>query len=158
MINSRMILLLALIGFVTLTHSADTPFEFERADEEQLYKELVSELRCLVCQNQSLADSHAGLAQDLRNEVYKMVREGTPKKDIIAFLVARYGDFVLYRPPLKNTTLLLWFGPFLLLLVAALAAFILVKNRAATKVTELDSDQQKKIRLLLDDDAAEKDK
>ena len=87
-----------------------------------------------------------------------MVREGTAKKDIIAFLVARYGDFVLYRPPLKSTTLLLWFGPFLILLVAAFAAFILVKNRAAKEVTELDSDQQEKIRLLLDDDAAGKDK
>ena len=158
MISSRIILLLTLLGFVTLTHSADTPFEFERLDEEQKYKELVSEIRCLVCQNQSLADSHAGLAQDLRNEIYHMVREGTAKKDIIAFLVARYGDFVLYRPPLKSTTLLLWFGPFLILLVAALAAFILVKNRAAKEVTELDSDQQEKIRLLLDDDAAGKDK
>jgi len=153
-----MILLLALIGFVTLTHSADTPFEFKRADEEQLYKELVNELRCLVCQNQSLADSPAGLAQDLRNEVYKMVREGNPKKDIVAFMVARYGDFVLYRPPLKYSTLLLWFGPFLLLLIAALAAFILVKSRAAKEVTELDSEQQEKIRLLRDNDAAGKEK
>ena len=108
MTNIRLILFLVLFGSVMLTHSADTPFEFERSDQEQKYKELVSELRCLVCQNQSLADSHAPLAQDLRNEVYLMVRQGKNKQDIVAFLVARYGDFVLYNSFQKQQCSALW--------------------------------------------------
>ena len=156
-INFKIILQLTLSGFITLTQAADIPFEFERADQEQKFKDLVIELRCLVCQNQSLADSHAPLAQDLRNEIYKMVKEETPKPQIIDFLVARYGDFVLYKPPFKNTTLLLWFGPFLLLLIAMIIAFLLVRNRGNLEVSELDSEQQEKIRLLLNDADAESD-
>ncbi len=127
----------------------DIPFEFERADHEQRYKELVDELRCMVCQNQTLADSHAPLAQDLRNEVYKMVVEDKQKQDIIDFLVQRYGDFVLYKPPLKNTTLLLWFGPFLLLLLACVAGFFLVRNRSRAVPEELSQDQKERVRQLL---------
>lgn len=74
------------------------------------------ELRCLVCQNQTIADSHAELAVDLRNQVREKLEQGMSDKDIIAYMVERYGDFVLYRPPVKTTTWLLWFGPFLLLI------------------------------------------
>jgi cytochrome c-type biogenesis protein CcmH len=158
MINIRTIMLLALLGLASITYAADTPFEFEHPQHEQQYMELIAELRCLVCQNQSLADSHAGLAQDLRNEVYKMVSEETPKPEIIEFLVARYGDFVLYRPPLKNTTLLLWFGPFILLLVAVITAFMIVKSRANTEVTELNAEQQEKLKQLLVEEGQEKNK
>lgn len=74
------------------------------------------ELRCLVCQNQTIADSHAELAVDLRNQVREKLEQGMSDKDIVAYMVQRYGDFVLYRPPVKTTTWLLWFGPFLLLI------------------------------------------
>lgn len=74
------------------------------------------ELRCLVCQNQTIADSHAELAVDLRNQVREKLEQGMSDKDILAYMVERYGDFVLYRPPVKMTTWLLWFGPFLLLI------------------------------------------
>jgi cytochrome c-type biogenesis protein CcmH len=74
------------------------------------------ELRCLVCQNQTIADSHAELAVDLRNQVREKLEQGMSDKDIVAYMVERYGDFVLYRPPVKTTTWLLWFGPFLLLI------------------------------------------
>lgn len=74
------------------------------------------ELRCLVCQNQTIADSHAELAVDLRNQVREKLEQGMSDKDILAYMVERYGDFVLYRPPVKTTTWLLWFGPFLLLI------------------------------------------
>ena len=95
-------------------------FTFATEAEEQHFKDLLAELRCLVCQNQSLADSDAELAHDLRAEVYGMVQQGQSDTQIIDFLVERYSDFVLYNPPLKPATWLLWFGPFVLLAIAAL--------------------------------------
>ncbi|HTD89951.1 MAG TPA: cytochrome c-type biogenesis protein, partial [Burkholderiales bacterium] len=84
------------------------------ADEsalDQRVQRIAEELRCLVCQNQSLADSHADLAIDLKNQVREKLKQGASEKDVIAFMTERYGDFVLYRPPVKATTLVLWFGP-----------------------------------------------
>ena len=149
---SRVVLLLGLSLLYSITYAADTPFEFENLQHEQLYKELVVELRCLVCQNQSLSDSHAPLAQDLRNEVYKMVNGGAVKQEIIDFLVYRYGDFVLYKPSLKKSTFLLWFGPFILLIVALSIAAVMIKNRSSSKVEELSDEQTDKIKSLLEDD------
>ena len=83
---------------------------------EQRVHALTEELRCLVCQNQTIADSHADLAIDLKNQVREKLKQGMSDKDIIDYMVQRYGDFVLYRPPVKSTTWLLWFGPFLLLI------------------------------------------
>jgi cytochrome c-type biogenesis protein CcmH len=90
--------------------------------------ELASELRCLVCQNQTIADSHAGLAVDLRNQVREMLRRGDSREQIVEYMTARYGDFVLYRPPLKQSTVFLWFGP-ALLLVGGIAVLVLVLRR-----------------------------
>ena len=86
------------------------------------------ELRCLVCQNQTIADSHADLAVDLRNQVREMLRQGQGRDQIVSYMTARYGDFVLYRPPLKESTALLWFGPAALLL-GGLAVLVLVLRR-----------------------------
>jgi cytochrome c-type biogenesis protein CcmH len=149
---SRVVLLLVLAALHSIGNAADTPFEFEKYQHEKLYKELVIELRCLVCQNQSLSDSHAPLAQDLRNEVYKMVNAGVAKQEIIDFLVERYGDFVLYKPSLKKSTFLLWFGPFILLVVALGVAAVMIKNRVGPEVEELSSEQADKIKSLLQDD------
>jgi len=91
---------------------------------------LAAELRCLVCQNQTIADSHAGLAVDLRNQVREMLRQGRSDAEVLAYMTARYGDFVLYRPPMKETTALLWLGP-LLLFGGALLALVLVLRRRA---------------------------
>jgi len=88
---------------------------------EKRLQELSAELRCLVCQNQNIADSNAELAQDLRREIRSMIKDGKSNGDIIDFMVTRYGDFVLYRPPLKASTLLLWGGPLALLLIGILA-------------------------------------
>jgi cytochrome c-type biogenesis protein CcmH len=90
------------------------------AQQEARYKTLAEELRCLVCQNQTLADSNADLAVDLKNQVREQLAAGQSNDQIRAYLVARYGDFVLYKPPIQNNTLLLWGGPFALLGVAAL--------------------------------------
>ncbi|MCX8049843.1 MAG: cytochrome c-type biogenesis protein CcmH [Methylohalobius sp.] len=97
---------------------------------ETRYHHLIEELRCLVCQNQSLADSNADLAEDLRSEVYTMLLAGKSDQEIVDFLVSRYGDFVLYRPPLKTTTALLWLGPFIAMALGALTLWRLIRRRS----------------------------
>ena len=97
---------------------------------------ITSELRCLVCQNQTIADSHAELAIDLRDQVREMVKRGDSQEQIVAYMTARYGDFVLYRPPVRKTTWLLWFGP-LLLLVFSVSMLILHLRRRRNQPAEL---------------------
>jgi cytochrome c-type biogenesis protein CcmH len=94
--------------------------------------ELAKQLRCLVCQNETIADSRAGLAVDLRNKLREQMAAGKSDEEIIAFMTERYGDFVLYRPPLKATTVLLWAGPFLLLAIGVLVGWRVVRARART--------------------------
>ena len=127
--HGRLALFLAglLLAFAA---AALTPQTFRDAAEETRFQDLIRELRCLVCQNQNLADSDAGLAQDLRNEVLQMMREGKTDAEIRGFLVARYGEFVLYRPPVQPTTWLLWFGPAVVLL-AGLAVIVRIVRRRA---------------------------
>jgi cytochrome c-type biogenesis protein CcmH len=91
---------------------------------------LTSELRCLVCQNQTIADSHAGLAVDLRNQVRDMLKRGDTDEQILEYMTARYGDFVLYRPPLKSKTALLWFGPGVLLVGGLSILFLVLRRRS----------------------------
>ncbi len=105
--------------------------QFKSAEQEQTYQALIKELRCLVCQNQNLADSNADLAKDLRSKTYQMVIAGKSRKQIVAFMTERYGDFVMYRPPIKATTVLLWFGPFVFLILAFAFAFMVLKKRGA---------------------------
>jgi cytochrome c-type biogenesis protein CcmH len=112
---------------------------------------LSAELRCLVCQNQTIADSNAGLASDLRDEIREMMRKGQSDDQIIAFMVDRYGDFVLYRPPLKATTALLWFGPLLLALAGVGALFYrLARRRRVVTEAELAPADEERARRLLD--------
>lgn len=114
---------------------------------------LAEKLRCLVCQNESLASSHAELAEDLRREVREQMAQGKSDKEIIDYLVARYGDFVLYEPPMKSYTLLLWFGPFVLLLVGAgVLVFQLRKRRKTVQESELTPEAQQRAAALLDEE------
>ena len=106
------------------------PVQFDDPLQTQRYKALIEEFRCLQCQNQNLADSDAPLAVDLRREIAEMIRSGNSDDEIRGFLVQRYGDFVLYRPPVQPSTWLLWFGPLMLLLVSAAAVFTVVKRRS----------------------------
>jgi len=108
---------------------------------------IAGELRCLVCQNQTIADSHADLAQDLRRQVREMLQQGKSDREIIDYMTARYGDFVLYRPPLKGTTALLWFGPALLVVVAVAGLILVLRRRARMSPDRFDPDEP-------DDDAA----
>lgn len=111
---------------------------------------IAEELRCLVCQNETIAASHADLAIDLKNQIRLKLTQGQSQKQILDFMVERYGDFVLYRPPLKTTTVLLWLGPFVLLVIAALMLVINVRRRrlAAQPAALSDADAAKARALL----------
>jgi len=117
--------------------------QFSDPSQQQRYERLIDDLRCLVCQNQSLADSDADLARDLRDEVYQIIQSGQNEEEAIRFLTDRYGDFVLYRPPFKPVTLLLWGGPFLLL-AAALFFLISHARRRSNIVSPQLSESEKK--------------
>jgi cytochrome c-type biogenesis protein CcmH len=112
--------------------------------------ELAKQLRCLVCQNETIADSRAGLAVDLRNKLREQMAAGKSDKEIIAFMTERYGDFVLYKPPMKATTVLLWAGPFVLLAIGLLVGWRVVRGRAkAARPQPLSSaDRERAERLL----------
>lgn len=125
--------------------------EFENAAQLERYKTLIYELRCLVCQNQNLADSDADLAADLRREVYRMIVAGKSDDAIIDFMVTRYGDFVLYRPPLKAKTVLLWAGPFVLA-IAGLAVLLvqLRQRKARSSATPLSDEERQRLDEILE--------
>ncbi len=128
----KIILIISLsigILFSGYSHAEDAPFEFSTKTNELRFNNLIKELRCLVCQNQSLADSHAPLAQDLRKEVYLLFKQGKTDTEIMRFLTDRYGDFVLYSPPLKTNTMVLWAGPAIFLLIGIIMALRMVQQR-----------------------------
>ncbi len=151
----RFMLILSMMLPVSTLYAADDPDEFNNPILKERYYSLLEEIRCLVCQNQTLADSHADLAQDLRNEIYKMVIAGEQDEQIIQFLVERYGDFVLYRPPLKENTWLLWLGPFSFLIIAIVVAIILIRKQSNSDAvkTNISEDQQQRLAEILDKDS-----
>ena len=124
-------------------HQFDTPAERDR------YRHLIEELRCLVCQNQNLAESDADLAKDLRQEIYEQIEAGKTNQDIIDYMVARYGDFVLYRPPFKPLTLLLWVGPFVIL-GGGIWVLLLYVRRRRDQTATASADELARARRLLD--------
>lgn len=117
----------------------DTEEPFDDPALQARYDQLIEEFRCLVCQNQAIADSNATLAADLRREIHRMLSEGMSDAEITTFLVERYGDFVLYRPPVKPSTWLLWAAPLLFIGIGALTAFFILRRRALL-VTEGESE------------------
>jgi len=120
------------------------------ADAEARYRAMIAELRCLVCQNQSIAESNAPLAEDLREQVRAQIAAGRSDAEIIEFLTARYGDFVRYRPAFKGKTLVLWLGPFgILVLAGTVAAFFIRRSRAVPVPAAPDPQH---LRQVLDDD------
>ena len=124
----HMLLVVVALLFTSALSAADN--RFEDPQQQERYETLINELRCLVCQNQTIADSNAELALDLRDKVAVLIEEGRSDAEIVEYLTARYGDFVLYRPPVQTNTLLLWLGPFLLLLVAGVVLIFTVRRRA----------------------------
>ena len=103
---------------------------------------ITSELRCLVCQNQTIADSNASLAVDLRREARALIKQGKSDAEVVDYMTARYGDFVLYRPPLRATTLLLWFGPALMLAGGAAVLVIVLRRRSRMAADAFDADDE----------------
>jgi len=117
---------------------------------EQRMKNLTEELRCLVCQNETLADSRADLAEDLRKQIREQMKAGKSDKEIIAYLTDRYGDFVLYKPPVKATTYLLWFGPFVFLIGGTIILYRFVRRRREMIHEEpLTADERKQAEEIL---------
>lgn len=127
-------------------------FDFTGNVDEDRYKELITEIRCLVCQNQSLADSDAELAHDLRQEVYDLMQQGQDNTQIVDFLVYRYGDFVLYNPPVKPSTYWLWYGPFVLLVLGILMLIKTVRQRGKQSDTGFTDQEQARLNKILGDD------
>ncbi len=129
------LLLFSIPGF-----SAIEAYEFDTVEKEETYNGLIRELRCLVCQNNNLADSNADLAKDLRLETYELVQKGKDRDQVVDYMVARYGDFVIYRPAVKPSTFVLWFGPFILLVAVLWMLF-----RRFRKPPEADVAQSSKM-------------
>ena len=111
------------------------PLVFESAEQEERFKKLTEELRCMVCQNQNLADSDAPLAHDLREEIHDMMLQGQGDEEIKTFLIERYGDFVLYKPPVKGNTIVLWAAPIVLLLIGAMVVAVVVRRQGQVAVS-----------------------
>jgi cytochrome c-type biogenesis protein CcmH len=125
--------------------------------QQETYEALTKELRCLVCQNQTIADSNAELAADLRRQVYEMLQQGKSRQEIIQFMTDRYGDFVLYKPPFKGKTSLLWIAPVFFLLTGLITVFFFIRRKKAAANLhsqagdlERDVEKQRKIRSLLE--------
>lgn len=143
-------LVIALLGTGTLNAQVDT-FEFETPEQQQRFRTLSDELRCPMCQNTNLTGSSGGVAEDLRREIHRMIMDGMTDQEIEQFMFERYGDFIFYRPRLRQETLLLWFGPLVFLAIGGFVAFSI--SRRARKIDEdepvLDSAQQEKLQDLL---------
>ena len=145
---------LALLG--TAQAAIDT-YEFATEAERQRYRNLVEELRCPKCQNQNIADSDAPIAMDLRAQIYRMLEEGQSNQQIIDFLVSRYGDFVLYKPPVTARTLLLWYGPAGLLVGGFVLLGVIVlrrRGKPSTVASGLSADEQQRLAALLSQPSA----
>jgi len=143
-----------LIGLTFAAYANEArPLAEDEAVEQRL-NHIAEELRCLVCQNESLAGSRAELAQDLRREVRQLIKQGKTDQEIKDFLVSRYGDFVLYRPPVKPSTWLLWIGPFVLL-VAGIAGLLIYLRRRSRRLEQeekpLSAEERARARALLED-------
>jgi len=150
----RLLLLVIFSLWIAPLQAVIETYQFDSPEMEADYNQLIDELRCLVCQNQNLSGSNADLARDLRRETYQMLQQGKSQQEVVDFMVARYGDFVLYRPQFKTSTYLLWLGPFLLLV---LVLYLVVRRlRAADKPVEVDAGAMAEAKQLLEDNESRK--
>lgn len=151
----RLFIFLLLVIQVNLSHAQVEFREFERADLEARYNLMIDELRCLVCQNQNLKGSNSDLAKDMRNKVYQMIAAEKSNQEIIDYMVERYGDFVLYKPPFKAITLLLWVGPLVFFIIAFVSVLRVVQQRnKAGAVEALTDEEHQRAQALLNKDKA----
>ena len=142
------VIMLASLALFALAKEAQPSSDDPALDERMM--NLSRELRCLVCQNETLADSRADLAEDLRSQIREQMKAGKSDKEIVAYLTARYGKFILYNPPIDPTTYLLWFGPFVLLLAGLFVLFRYVKQRRELIIDQpLSADERRRAETLL---------
>ena len=145
----RVILFLVMALLLTPVFAAPVvTYEFASEEQEALFNKLSNELRCLVCQNQAISDSNADLAKDLRDEIYGMLQQGKTEEEIVEFMVVRYGDFVLYNPPLKPMTWLLWFGPAFALLAGFFFVVRIINKQKKSAVTEMSGEEIERLKTL----------
>ena len=137
----RYALALLLLGAPLAAQAKDAPATADDPALEKRTLALAAELRCLVCQNQTIADSNAGLAVDLRNQVRDMLRAGQTEKQITDYMTQRYGDFVLYRPPVNGSTALLWFGPPVLLVLGGMSLWLVLRQRSRLGADQFEPDE-----------------
>ncbi|MBB1271654.1 cytochrome c-type biogenesis protein [Psychromonas sp. SR45-3] len=149
-VNKLLPLLLAacMILFAQASQAAIDTFEFENAQQEKTFHELTKLLRCPKCQNQNIADSNAELAKDLRNKTYELVKQGKSKDQVVDYMVARFGNFVRYDPPVTPATIFLWLGPLLFIIFGLLVLIRQIKKQPA-KANNLDDQEQQKLQQLL---------
>lgn len=159
--SARSITLLAravlgmLLGLVLSANAAIDAYQFDDAAQEERFRQLINELRCPKCQNQNLADSNSPIASDMRREIHRLVEEGQSGEQVTEFMVARYGDFVRYRPKRDSSTALLWYGPIVLLILGVLVVVSISlrgRSRGAKPTTRLDDAEQQRLKRLLDED------
>lgn len=146
------LLLLAGLGGAGQALAAIDVYTFDSDAQEQTFRELTKELRCPKCQNQDIADSNAGLAKDLRDKTYQMVREGKDKQEVVDYMVARYGNFILYNPPLMASTLILWLGPLLVIVIGVVMVVMRSRRRPAAATpadSALSAEEQRRLAALL---------
>ena len=151
------VVLLLALSFSVSAAPIET-FKFDSPEKEKIFHKLSDELRCLVCQNQNVAESNAELAKDLRLEIYTMLNQGKTEDEIVDFMVQRYGDYVLYRPPFKPMTWLLWFGPGIIFVIGLIfvVRFIKAQNKDAQLVS-MSADEIERIKgLHADQQSAER--
>jgi cytochrome c-type biogenesis protein CcmH len=148
------LLLLFLLMISINSHAVDSR-QLSDPKQQESYETLTKELRCLVCQNQTIADSNAELASDLRRQVYEMLQQGKTEQEIIRYMTDRYGEFVLYKPAFAGKTSLLWIAPGVFLFMGLMMVFFIIRRKRATTQVQVDAleintEKQKKVRSLLE--------
>ncbi|WP_028471218.1 cytochrome c-type biogenesis protein [Neptunomonas japonica] len=148
----RLVIVVFTLLFSMVANATIDTYEFKDDATRERFQQLTNELRCPKCQNQNLAGSNSPIASDLRREIYRMVEDGQNDEQIVDFMVARYGEFVLYRPRVTGNTWVLWYGPFVLLAIGAVVLLILTRKRKKTAVIDETLNEKDKARLatLLD--------
>ncbi|HEY3699301.1 MAG TPA: cytochrome c-type biogenesis protein [Spongiibacteraceae bacterium] len=140
-----------LIGIAA--HAAIDPFEFDNESQRERYQHFIEEMRCPKCQNQNLAGSDAPIANDLRHELRRLLQEGKSDREITDYMVSRYGEFILYKPPFDTKTAVLWLAPIIFLSVGVIVLITVVRRRSAAQaLPELTIDEQARLRQLLQDE------
>ena len=143
-----LMLSISLLVYSQVGQAAIDTFEFENAQQEKTFHDLTKLLRCPKCQNQNISDSNAELAKDLRNKTYELVIQGKSEEEVVDYMVARFGNFVRYDPPVTPATIFLWLGPLLFILFGLLVLITQVKKQSS-KETPLDTQEQEKLQALL---------